>query len=229
MLRLAAAIAPLVVVACPAPKCTPPSDTYDPGLQASTLSTNVDNPLWPLVPGTVFTFGGAEDVTVSVTSQSKSVLGVPVVAVQDTVREGGEVVEDTFDWYAQDQAGNVWYMGEDTKEYRGGEVSSTAGSWEAGVDGAEPGIVMQAHAAVGQRYRQEFLACEAEDEAEVIAAEQEVTVPYGTLTGCLQTHELTRLEPDVSESKYYCPGIGLVLEVNDHNGDRVELQEVQAP
>jgi hypothetical protein len=144
--------------------------TYAPVITPGNFVAAVDNQLYPLVPGTVTTFeGGGEVITVTVTSTPKTVLGVNCVEVRDTVTVDGEVTEDTLDWYAQDRDGNVWYFGEDTKEYEGGVVVSTAGSWEAGVNGAKPGIVMKASPVVGVTYRQEYLACEAEDHADVLA------------------------------------------------------------
>ena len=124
----------------------------------------------------------------------------------------GSLAEDTFDWYAQDAAGNVWYFGEDTAEYQNGSVSSTYGSWEAGVNGAQPGVVMLAQPDVGERYHQEFLRGEAEDLGKVIALDDHVSVPYGRLGDVLVTEDTTPLEPQVLEHKYYAPGIGVVLE-----------------
>ena len=207
--------------------------TYAPVIDPAmfTSSTSIDNPLLPLAPGTIYTYEGAgETIVVTVTSQTKVILGVSCVVVRDTVTVAGEVIEDTYDWFAQDDAGNVWYFGEDTKEYEGGAVVSTEGSWEAGVDGAQPGIVMHGTPpALGIPYRQEYLACEAEDMAEVVDLDASVTVPYGAYTGCRQTREFTPLEADVNEHKYYCPGVGLVLEVDVATGDRVELTAVSGP
>ncbi|MGB8328558.1 MAG: hypothetical protein WCE62_00415 [Polyangiales bacterium] len=206
--------------------------TYDPSVEPSnfTSSTTIDNPLLPLVPGATYTYqGGSETIMVSVTNTTKVILGITCVEVRDTVRVDGEVTEDTLDWYAQDDEGNVWYMGEDTKEYEGGEVVSTEGSWEAGVDGAKPGIVMHAtQPAIGEPYRQEFYACEAEDFAEVVSLDEDVTVPVGAYTNCLQTREFTPLEPDVNEYKYYCPDLGLVLEVDVVTDARTELIQVSS-
>jgi hypothetical protein len=135
----------------------------------------------------------------------------------------GEVIEDTRDWFAQDRDGNVWYMGEDTAEYENGEVVSTAGSWEAGVDGAQPGIIMWAEIPdPGTQYRQEYYACEAEDFGEIVATNRSVTVPAGTFDGCLRTRDYTPLEPDLNENKTYCPGVGLVLVEDATAGERAE-------
>lgn len=204
--------------------------TYNPSINPSDFVTAVDNPLWPLVPGTRYVYqGGDEMIEVTVTYDTKDILGITNIVVRDVVSVGGEIIEDTYDWYAQDAAGNVWYFGEDTKEYEDGIVVSTAGSWEAGVDGAKPGIVMHAIQAIGFPYRQEYYACEAEDMAEVVSLDESVTVPYGNFNNCLQTREFTPLAPEVNEYKYYCSGIGLVLEVDVKTGARTELVEVINP
>jgi hypothetical protein len=135
-------------------------------------------------------------------------MGVECVVVNDKAWENGKLIERTYDWHAQDKEGNVWYFGEDTKEYENGKVVSTKGSWEAGVDGAKPGIIMQAHPKVGQSYRQEYYKGEAEDMAKVINLNESVTVPYGSFDHVLVTKEWTPLEPSYAEHKYYAPGVG---------------------
>jgi hypothetical protein len=195
---------------------------------------SIDNPYFTLTPGTTFTYEseteeGTEEIIVVVTDETKEILGVTATVVQDTVSLDGELIEDTFDWFAQDKEGNVWYLGEDTKEYENGEVVSTEGSWEAGVDGAEAGIVMLADPQVGDTYRQEWYPGQAEDAAEVISLSEEVTVPFGTFTNCLQTREFSTLEPELNEYKYYCTAVGAVtLEVAIDSGERVELIDVNA-
>ena len=175
----------------------------------------VDNRLFPLKPGTKFTFRGVEDgetetnITI-VTHDRKNILGISAVVVFDRVFVHGELKERTFDWYAQDRDGNVWYLGEDTAELEGGKVISTEGTWEAGKNGAKPGIIMLAHPRVTDSYRQEFQAGVAEDEARVVALDLDVTVPYGSFHNCIKTVEVTRLEPGVKESKVNCPGVGFV-------------------
>ena len=146
--------------------------------------------------------------------------------MRDTVTVDDELVEDTYDWYAQDKEGNVWYMGEDSKEYEDGAVVSTEGSWEAGVDGAKPGMIMKGNPQAGDSYRQEYYKGEAEDMAKVISLNESVSVPYGSFENCLQTEEWTPLEPDVLEHKYYAPSVGLVLEVDIESEDRVELIDI---
>jgi len=188
---------------------------YAPRFDPDNFVRVVDNPYFPLKPGTRFVYFGEEDgeaeknVTV-VTHDRKEILGISAIVVLDQVFVHGELKEKTFDWYAQDRDGNVWYLGEDTKEFEDGKVVSTEGSWEAGVDGAVAGIIMPAHPQVGQHYQQEFFEGEAEDEARVVAVGLDVNVPYGSFHNCLRTQEFTGLEPGVVEAKFYCPNVGFV-------------------
>jgi hypothetical protein len=191
----------------------------------------IDNPLMPLTPGTTRTYravteDGTETIVVTVTDETKEILGVACTVVRDTVSLDGVLVEDTYDWFAQDAQGNVWYFGELSFEYEDGEISGVDGSWKAGVDGAQPGIVMPAAPQVGRTYRQEFYLGEAEDYASVLALAETVTVPAGTYANCLQTLDATPMEPDTIEHKYYAPGVGVVLEVDVESGERVELISV---
>jgi hypothetical protein len=191
--------------------------TYDPVIDPANFSTVINNPYFPLTPGTTFTYeaetaDGVETDVVTVTQDTKVVaIGVTCVVVTDQSTLDGELQEDTFDWYAQDTEGNVWYFGEDTKQYANGEVVGTVGSWEAGVNGAEPGIVMLADPQPGESYRQEFLAGVAEDMAKVERLNARVSVPYGDFTDCLETKEWSPLEPGAIEHKFYAHGVGLVL------------------
>jgi hypothetical protein len=138
------------------------------------------------------------------------------------VGQDGETVEDTFDWYAQDTLGNLWYLGEDTKEFENGKVVSTEGSWQAGVDGAEAGIIMPANPQVGMAWRQEYYAGQAEDQAEVLAVDGHVEVPAGTYDGVLRTRDFTPLEPTVEENKDYARGVGPVQEIQTKGGTSVD-------
>jgi hypothetical protein len=202
--------------------------TYNPVIDPAQFVKGVDNPFLPLVPGTTMRYRisgdeGTEDNTLTVMPDTKMVAGVPVTVVHDVVSAKGQIREDTWDWYAQDRAGNVWYFGEDTKEYQDGRIS-TKGSWEAGVRGAKPGIVMPAQPKVGRIDRQEYLVGEAEDEGQVIALDETVTVSAGRYSGCVKTKEWSRLEPGVTEHKYYAPGVGLVTSVMVEGGtEHVEL------
>lgn len=190
----------------------------------------IDNPYWPMKPGSTWVYNEIDEegtelqVEVTVTSDTKEIAGITATVVHDVVTEDGEVVEDTLDWYAQDVDGNIWYLGEETAEYEDGEVVSTAGSWEHGVDGALAGILIPANPEIGLAYRQEYYAREAEDEGEILSLNESVEVPYGSFEGCLQTEDTTPLEPDVLEHKYYCMGVGPVLAVDvGGGGAREEL------
>ncbi len=169
----------------------------------------------------------SERIVVEVTNKRKRIAGVPALVLRDTVtqRDGGGFVEVTDDWYAQDKEGNVWYLGEDTKEYKDGKVSSTKGSWEHGVDGAYAGIIMPANPKPGMTYRQEQYAGEAEDRGEVLSVNEAVAVPAGRFRNCVQTQDTTPLEPGVVEYKYYARGVGHVLRTTRDGGGREELVE----
>lgn len=199
--------------------------SYAPTIDPANFVAGVDNPLFPLVPGTTYIYeAGPETVETTVTNETKVILGVTSVVVRDTAKLNGEVIEDTFDWYAQDKDGAVWYMGEDTKELDSGKVVSTEGSWEAGVDGAKPGYIIPPNIQVGQSWRQEYYACEAEDEAEALDLNASETVPFGSYTGCLKTHDYTGLDSSLNENKVYCPGVGLVVAIDMNSGEREELK-----
>lgn len=197
----------------------------------------VTNPFFPLKPGVTYYYKGTKDGTptstiVQVTHQTKSILGVTCTVVHDQAFEEGVLVEDTFDWYAQDDRGNVWYFGEATKELGpSGNVISTEGSWEAGVDGAKPGIIMEAHPRVGDRYRQEFAPDVAEDMAQVLPLkDDDLCVRYGCFDDLLLTKEWTPLEPDVVEHKYYAEDVGFILGVMVKGGnERTELVRISPP
>ncbi|HEX8803134.1 MAG TPA: hypothetical protein VF743_03040 [Acidimicrobiales bacterium] len=203
---------------------------YAPEIDPADFVETVDNPYMTLTPGASWSYRGEEDgevenVEVTVTDQRREVMGVSAVVVRDTVSDAdGAVVEDTRDWFAQDREGNVWYMGEDTAEYEDGEVTSTEGSWEAGRDGALPGIAMPADPTVGYAYRQEYYPGEAEDLAEVARLGASESVPEGDHDDLLVIKEWNPLDPEVVEEKYYAAGLGLVLEVKVAGGDgRIEL------
>jgi hypothetical protein len=184
---------------------------YAPHINSSEFTTTIDNEYLPLKPGTTFVYeGGAERDEMTVTHDTKKVMGVECVVVDDRAWEDGKLIERTYDWFAQDKEGTVWYFGEDTKEYENGKVTSTKGSWEAGVDGAKPGIIMQADPKVGQSYHQEYYKGEAEDMAKVQSLNESVTVPYGSFDHVLVTREWTPLEPSYDEHKYYARGVGQV-------------------
>ena len=183
-------------------------------IDPSRFSAEIDNPYWPMVPGTVWIYrAGEQRVEVRVTNRTRSVMGVETRVVHDVVTENGVPVEDTFDWYAQDDDGNVWYFGEQTTEFEDGKPAGHAGAWEAGVDGALPGVVVPAEPEVGMSYRQEYDAGEAEDRATVLSVDATASVPYGEFTEALQTEDTTPLEPGIVEHKFYARDVGPVLAV----------------
>jgi hypothetical protein len=183
---------------------------------------NIDNPYLPFIPGTTFYYQGTKDnlpeqIITQVTHQTKLIAGVTTTVVHDTGIVNGKLQEYTDDWYAQDASGNVWYFGEFTSDFSGGKVSH-AGSWEAGVNGAIPGIVMLASNAIGITYRQEYAKGVAQDMATVVSLHKTVTVPYGSFDHCLQTLEFSPLEPGALETKYYAPGVGYVKNISLKGG-----------
>jgi hypothetical protein len=228
-----AALALALLVAC---GDDPTEPDYDPQLDPADFVPRVTNPFFPLVPGTTLSYEGeteegVETVIVEVLEETKTILGITATVVRDRVFLDGELIEDTFDWFAQQNTGDVWYLGEDSKEIEDGEVVSTEGSWEAGVDGAKPGIIMWGDPAahLNEEYRQEYYPDVAEDVATVIGLEEAVEVPYGSFTGCIKTEDRNPLESGAVEHKLYCPGIGLVLEGPVDGSERIELVEVAEP
>jgi hypothetical protein len=206
--------------------------SYKPEIDPENFVDVIDHMYMPLTVGTVLIYegdtgDGREHVETHVTGEKKEVMGVQCTVVRDRVWVDGELEEDTYDWFAQDKEGNVWYFGEDSKEIEDGEVISTEGSWEAGVDGAQPGIIMKAEPQIGMSYRQEYYFGEAEDMAEVMGIVESVAIEYETFTNVLKTKEWTPLESGVAENKYYAIGIGLILEEVAEGGEgRIELIEI---
>jgi hypothetical protein len=184
-------------------------NAYTPHIDPAHFTTTIDNEYFPMEPGTTFVYEGkGERDEMSVTHQTREVMGVECVVVDDRAWEDGQLIEKTYDWFAQDDKGTVWYFGEDTKEYEEGKVVSTKGSWEAGVDGAKPGIIMPSDPKVGQSYRQEYYPGEAMDMARVISLDASVRVRYGSFEEVLETKEWTPLQPVFFEKKYYVRGVG---------------------
>jgi hypothetical protein len=200
-------------------------------LDPSEFTTDIDNPWWPMAVGSRWVYKETDDeganqrVEVTVTDKTKKLAnGVVARVVRDEVTEDGEPVEITDDFYAQDADGNIWYLGEETTEYEDGEAVSTEGSFEAGKDGAEAGIIMPADPRPGMTYRQEYYEGEAEDRGEIVALDAKAKVPYGSFENVLKTKDTNPLEPDVVEYKYYAKDIGLVLaETVEGGSDREEL------
>jgi hypothetical protein len=206
-------------------------DSYNPQIDATNFQTTIDNPYNPLVPGTVYRLietvnGKSSDNVITVTHDTKTIMGVRCVVVHDTVSEKGVLVEDTLDWYAQHKDGTVWYFGEDTKEYKPNGKVVTEGSWEGGVDGAQPGIMMPAEPKPGAPYRQEYKFREAEDMGQVVTVGETVTVPAGTYSDCVKTKEWSLLESGYA-NKWYCKGVGVVKSLAT-DGELATLQSVKS-
>jgi hypothetical protein len=195
------------------------------------FSTRIDNPYWPMRQGSRWVYretgseGTRQRVVVTVTRTTKLIAnGVRARVVHDVVTEKGVPVEVTDDYYAQDRAGNIWYLGEATTEYENGMPTSTEGSFEAGVDGARAGIIMPAKPRVGLAYREELYRGHAEDKARIVSLREQAEVPFGHFTRVLMTRNTNPLEPKSVEFKLYARGVGPVLAIGVSGGsDREEL------
>ena len=190
---------------------------YSPTIDPGDFVRTIDNRYWPLEPGTGYHYKGVRGHTRQrddevVLHRTKVIAGVTCTVVRDTVSERGRAVERTFDWYAQDTDGNVWYMGENSLELKHGRLMRASDSWETGVGGAKPGIIMPGSPRPGEGYRQEYYPPgEALDQARVLRLDGRITVPIGSYTNVLVTNERSPLEPQ-TEQKYYAPGVGEVAE-----------------
>ena len=217
--------------ACPLPRFGP-GPSYHPRIDPADFSPHVTNELFPLTPGTILVYTGIKDVKKALdlfapSSRTKVIDGVRTRVVEDRGYLSNVLEERTSDYYAQDRCGNVWYFGEDTATLdRHGHVVDTEGTWHAGVDGAQPGVFMQAHPQLGRKFRQEWLEGQAEDVFKVIYRSAAVTVPYGSFRHALRTEETNALEPDVLDNKYYIKGIGEVAELAVR-GPREEFKLVE--
>ena len=199
-------------------------------LDPARFSTDIDNPYWPMVPGTRSVYrevdadGIEQTVVVTITTATREIAnGVTARVVRDSVFRGDELVEDTFDWYAQDSDGAIWYLGEDTAEFENGRSVSKEGSFEAGVDGAMAGVALPADPEPGDKYRQEYYRGQAEDEGEVMRTTELVDVPFGHYERVLTTRDTTPLEPGVVEYKFYARGVGPVMTVDVAGGSGREV------
>jgi hypothetical protein len=200
---------------------------YHPKIVASKFSNQITNKYLPLKPGTTQVLKGTRDgvptqTVVKVLNQTKTIMGVKCVVVSDVVTQNHSLVEKTTDWYAQDTAGNVWYFGENTAEYKNGVVTNTAGTWEAGVDKALPGIVMEANPKKGDHFRQEYRPGVAMDRGTILNTNATIKVPAGTYHHVVITHDINPLDPTKLEHKWFAPGVGFVHAVL-HQGGHVEI------
>lgn len=206
---------------------------YNPVINPENFADSVTNTYFPLSVGTIFKYqsqteDGLENIVVTVLSETKIVAGVNCTVVRDIVSIDGQVIEDTYDWYAQDKDGNVWYMGENVSNYENGVLVDNDGSFEAGTNGAKPGIIMMANPVLELPYRQEYCFNIAEDWGKVIAKGVTVTTTFGTYQNCIKTADWNALEPDGAiEYKYYAPNVGLIKEEIDGSSEYVDLISIE--
>jgi hypothetical protein len=219
----------------PGARPTLPQGSQPVDLDPADFTTEIDNRYWPMAPGTRWTYRELDDegkevrVVVTVSSETKEIAnGIIARVVRDTVTGDGELIEDTLDWYAQDTAGNIWYLGEDTAEFEDGKLRSKAGSFEAGKDGALAGIAVPADPVDGMRYRQEYYEGEAEDNGEILSLDEQAEVPAGSYDDVLLTKDTITIEPNVLEYKLYAPNVGPVLVFGvSGGGGREELVKIE--
>jgi hypothetical protein len=196
----------------------PVTEPYSPSIDPASFGGPIDNPYLPLRPGTVFRYRGVGDDgktrelnTVAVTHKTKRIMGIDAVVVLDQVFAGGKPEERTFDWYGQDDDGNVWYFGEDSRNYEHGRWVRDDGSWTAGVGNGKPGIIMLAHPRRGDAYRQEYSPGHAVDQAKVLGKGGPVDTPFRSLRQTLLTREYSTIDKQY-EKKWYARGVGVVQE-----------------
>jgi hypothetical protein len=217
--------------------CEPKAESYHVEVSASDFVRQIDNPYYPLLPGAKWVYearledGTVERNEIEVLSEARQVNGVAATVVHDVVYVEGVKVEETFDWYAQDKDGNVWYLGEQVDNYENGVLVDHAGSWEWGMDDALPGIIMWADpsAHLNEDYYQEYYAGEAEDKGRVLSTSESVIVPFGSFENVVQTHDFSAIDSKLRENKYYAAGIGVIKEVDLTTGEEVLLIEFMPP
>jgi len=201
------------------------------------FAAGIDNTYLPFIPGSGWMYeatledGTVERNEIEVLQETRDVNGVTATVVHDVVYVDGRIVEETYDWYVQDKNGNVWYLGEAVDNYEDGVIVDHNGSWEWGMDGALPGIVMWADPAahVNEKYYQEYYAGEAEDQGQVLSVNEKVTVPFGSFDNVVKTYDFSSLDPDLQENKFYAAGIGVIKETDLATGEEVVLLEFTPP
>ncbi|MGH2597309.1 MAG: hypothetical protein ACRDH7_15300 [Actinomycetota bacterium] len=213
------------------PTAVPTLPPYSVNINPADFTNVVTNPYFKLTPGSTRTYTGTKDgvplqATFKVLTQAKTIIGVKCVVVQDTVTLNGSLEEKTLDWFAQDSKGNVWYFGEDSKDYKNGVVVSTTGTWLSGVNGGQPGIVMLAAPTVGAPYVEEYLPGVAEDHAQVVKSGVSITVPTGSYKNVIITKNTNPLDPSLLEHKFYAPGVGMVYETKHYGGSHMEIMRL---
>ena len=208
-------------------------EEYKFNLTSADFIAGIDNPYLPFIPGSAWVYedtlegGIVERNEIIVLQETHDVNGVSATVVHDIVYLDGQIVEETYDWYAQDKGGNVWYLGEAVDNYENGAVVNHDGSWEWGVDGALPGVMMWADpsAHLNEQYYQEYYAGEAEDTGKVLSIDEKVAVPFGSFENVVKTYDFSAIDPDLQEHKFYAKGVGLIKEINIKTGEEVVLIE----
>ena len=232
---LLATVSIFLLLACKKEKTRIIDGSYKPDVNIAkfTNTTNLTNPYFPVAAGKKYIYegqtqDGLERIEEQRLDTTKTILGITCIVVNFKAFLNGTLIEEAWDWYAQDNDGNVWYFGEAVDNYNtNGSLKDHAGSWEAGVDGAQPGTIMPANPQTGMVYREEYYFNHAEDRAEITGTGLTVSIPLGTYTNCIQTKNWTELEPDLNENKFYAPGIGLVKEVNVTDKTEIVLITIQ--
>lgn len=210
-----------------------PKAVYEPTIGAADFVQGINNSYFPLTPGAKWVYeahledGSIERIEIEILHETRVVNGVTATILHDSVFVDGALVEDTYDWYAQDKDGNVWYLGEEVDNYENGVLVDHAGSWEWGADGALPGIYMWADPSshMNEEYYQEYYVGEAEDKGKVLSASESVSVPAGSYADVVQTFDFSSLDPNIQAHKFYAPGIGVIKEVELLTGEEVMLIE----
>ncbi len=210
---------------------------YTVDLAPADFVAGINNPYLPFIPGSKWVYaatlpdGTVERNEITVLQETRVVNGVSAVVVNDLVYVDGQIVEETYDWYAQDQKGSVWYLGEEVDNYENGVLVDHAGSWEWGKDGALPGVIMWADpsAHMNEEYYQEFYAGEAEDKGQVLSTNEKVTIPFGSFENVVKTYDFSTIDPELQERKFYAKGVGFIKESNVKTGEEVMLIEFIKP
>jgi hypothetical protein len=208
---------------------------YSVSVTSADFVEGVTNPYFPLSPGTRWVYeatledGSTERIVLEILAETRVVNGVSATVLYDTVFVEGMLVEETWDWFAHDQEGNVWYLGEEVNNFEDGVLKDHAGSWEWGIDGALPGVIMWADpsAHLGESYYQEYYPGEAEDMGQVLSVGENVAVPQASYENVLQTYDYSSLDPDLQEHKFYAPGVGMIQEIDLTTGEEVLLVEFE--
>jgi len=212
---------------------TESAEPYTVNITAADFVAGIDNPYLQFIPGTKWIYeaklenGSTEHNEVEVLTETRDVNGVTAIVVHDTVLANGQLVEETYDWYAQDKDGTVWYLGEQVDNYKNGVLTDHAGSWEWGKDGALPGVMMWADPSghLNETYFQEYYAGEAEDQGQVLSVAEKVIVPFGSFENVVKTYDFSAIDPDLKSNKFYAAGVGNIKEYDLSTGEEVVLTE----